>query len=502
MDRTVTVEAPCGRLTGLAQSAMLSFRGIPYAKPPVGALRWRMPEPLPPWSGTRDATQFGAAAPQASTLLAGLSGGAVGMQSEDCLYLNVWTPACDGAKRPVMVWIHGGAFALGAGHQTIYHGQHLAARGCVVVTINYRLGAFGFLALEDGASGAEGLADQIRALAWVKENIAAFGGDAGNVTIFGESAGGMSVAALLASPMAQGLFHKAIAQSGAGHIGNGHDRAARVTRAVLDALHIAPENAVRLRGVPQDALIKAQVRVMIGAREGKDARKLGALPFQPAYDNAVLPLKPIDAVRAGSAKGVPLLTGTTKEEWKLFTAAMPNFRFMSAKKLTARATRLDKDAAPAMLAAYHEGSPFARFIAIMTDKAFTIPATRLLEAQGAHASTYAYRFDWRSPLFGGYLGACHAIDLGFVFGTYGAKYARAVFGKGSAADALSNTTMDAWVAFAGTGDPSTTALAWPRYDAQTRQTMRLGDGAPRTIAAPDEARLRAWDAMPERKLGP
>jgi para-nitrobenzyl esterase len=500
----ITIETAKGRITGQRKHGLFVFKGIPFAKPPVGALRWRMPEAIEPWAGVRDATRFGPISPQAPTQIEALLGGSIGEQSEDCLYLNVWTSGCDAAKRPVMVWIHGGAFVIGAGSQGIYNGRHLAARDAVVVTINYRLGAFGFLGFADTTegrapgSGTEGLADQILALHWVKQNIAAFGGDADNVTIFGESAGGMSVSALLASPVASGLFHKTIAQSGAAHIGHDRDRTARVARAMLDLLKIAPEDAARVIDVPYGALIGAQIALLADSRDGADTRKLGSLPFQPAIDGALLPQKPIDAVREGSAKGIPLLTGSNLEEWKLFSAANPALRLMSAKGFEERATRLAKDATPDILAAYSEGSPFERFNAMMTDKVFMVPATKLLDAQSAHAPVYGYRFDWRSKLLGGMMGSCHALELGFVFGTYKEKLAGTFFGTGPVADALSNAMMESWVAFARTGNPG----AWPRYDSAPRETMIFGDGPPHMMSAPNDTRRKAWDLVPERKLGP
>jgi para-nitrobenzyl esterase len=480
----VTVDAPCGRLEGIVQGGISSFRGIPYARPPAGALRWRAPEALPPWTGVRDATRFGAACPQAPSQLDSLAGGSIGAQSEDCLTLNIWTPSLRG-KRPVMVWIHGGAFAIGAGHQSVYDGTHLASRGCVVVTINYRLGTFGFLALDGIATGAEGLFDQIAALRWVKANIAAFGGGPGNVTAFGESAGAMSVAALLAAPEAQGLFHKAILQSGAGHIGHDREHAEKVSHALLAKLGTRE----RLREIPPAALLKAQIALLLDSRTGK--LKLGGFPFQPALDT-----KPIDAIRAGAARGIAVLTGTTLEEWKLFTAVNPRLRLMTGAGFAQRARRLGKGDAD-LAAAYSEGTGFARFNAMMTDKAFMVPATRLLEAQAAYAPVYAYRFDWRSRFLGGLLGACHALELGFVFGTHNDGRNGTFFGKGLAADALSSTMMEAWTAFARTGDPG-----WARYDTASRETMIFGDGAPHIVSAPNEARRKAWDNVPERKLGP
>lgn len=505
----VTVDTALGRLGGQRKYGLFQFKGIPYAKPPIGPLRWHMPQAIEPWSGVRDATRFGPIAPQAPTQIESLMGGSIGEQSEDCLYLNVWTPGCDAAKRPVMVWIHGGGFATGAGSQGIYDGRRIASRDVVVVTINYRLGAFGFLDLADATdgrapgTGAEGLADQILALHWVKRNIAAFGGDGDNVTIFGESAGAMSVSALLASPAARGLFHKAIAESGAGHIGHDRERANRAARSVLEHLKIAPEDAARIVDVPYGALIAAQIAVIAGSFVGKDSNKLGSLPFQPAIDGVVLPQKPIDAIREGAGANIPLLTGTTLEEWKLFAAPNPALRFMTAKGFEERVTRIAKDAAPDVLAAYTEGSAYERFNAMMTDKTFAVPAIRMLEAQGAHAPVYGYRFDWRSKLLGGILGSCHGLELGFVFGTYNERRAGAFFGKGPLADALSNAMMESWVAFARTGNPATAATgAWPLYDAASRETMIFGDGPPHTISAPNDARRAAWDHVPERKLGP
>ena len=502
-------EFSAGRISGLRKDGILRFAGLPFARPPIGALRWRMPEPSEPWIGVRDATRFGPVCPQAPTQLEMLIGSTLGEQAEDCLYLNVWTPACDGVKRPVMVWIHGGAFMIGAGSQAVYNGEALAARDVVVVTINYRLGAFGFVDLRDATdgalpgSGAEGLADQILALHWVKKNISEFGGDPGNITLFGESAGGMSTAALLAAPAARGLFHKAIAQSGAAHIGYDRERAAQVACAVLDELGLSPRDVARALDVPYGAIVRAQIAVQAASREGKNGRRLGSLPFQPTIDGAILDGAPIAAIRRGAAHDVPLLTGTTREEWKLFSAANPGTRLMSAKSLSARIERLAGEAAPEMLAAYDGGSVFERFTALMTDKVFAVPCIHLLEAQGTHAPVYTYRFDWRSKLLGGIMGSCHALELGFVFGTYRERLAGAFFGTGPEADALSETMIDAWVNFARHGTPQTNLTGdWPSYDSKSRQTLIFGDGPPTLTSAPNERRRKAWEAIPERRLGP
>jgi para-nitrobenzyl esterase len=503
---TVTIEAPCGRLLGQRCGDIFNFKGIPFAKPPVGALRWRPPEPAEPWSGVRNATQFGPICPQAPTQIEALLGGTLGMQSEDCLYLNIWTPGCDSQRRPVMVWIHGGAFVIGAGSQGLYSGKHLASRDCVIVTLNYRLGAFGFVNLTDATggeapgTGTEGIADQLMALAWVKANIAAFGGDAENVTIFGESAGGMSVATLLAAPAARGLFHKAIAQSGSAFIGHSREHSARVAQVFLQELGLEGATAAaKLREMPYGALVKAQIALLADSRDGKDSRNLA---FQPTIDEALLPVRPIDAIRAGSARGVPLLSGTTKDEWRLFSAASPRIRLMSRSVFEARVRKLAGPSADEMLAAYSEGTTFDRFNALTTDRVFAVPAARTLEAQGAFAPAYAYRFDWCSRLLGGLMGSCHALELGFVFGTYNTKLAGAFFGTGPKADALAAAMIEAWTNFARCGDPSGSAALWPRYEVPARQTMIFGDGAPHTAERPNERRRLIWDTIPERKIGP
>lgn len=505
---TIGLEAPCGRLVGLRRNGISEFRGIPFARPPLGALRWRMPEPADPWAAARDATRFGPACPQAPTPFDTLLGGALRVQSEDCLSLNVCTPGPDGPQRPVMVWIHGGAFVIGAGSQSIYDGRHLAAHDVVVVSVNYRLGVFGFLDLADASGGiapgggAEGLADQLLALEWVRRNIGAFGGDASNVTVFGESAGAMAIAALLASPRAQGLFHRAILQSGAAHVGHDRERAVRVARAVLDALALSPQDAGRAVEIPAGALVKAQVAVLAAAHDSKDARKLGRLPFQPTIDGQVLALRPIDAIRQGSARGIALLTGTTRNEWKLFSAADPRLRLMSLASFETRLARIAGEATPALLKAYAEGSAFERWNALMTDRIFAVPAARLLQAQGDVAPTFAYRFDWRSRLLGGIFGSCHALELGFVFGTHGQGAPAAFFGRGPSAQALAAAMMQCWTAFARAGDPSTAITGpWPRYDDTLRATMIFGDGAPRVASALERHRIDAWTAVPDRKIG-
>ena len=497
---SATVEIAQGKLQGVARDGVLRFNGIPFAKQPVGHLRWRLPEPPEPWVGTRDASRFGNIAPQIESASGAVLGGTPGTRSEDCLYLNIQTPACDAGKRAVLVWIHGGGFVNGAGSVGTYNGKFIVPRGDVVlVTINYRLGAFGFLNLHDASggkfpgTGAEGLADQIAALTWVQRNIAAFGGDPGNVTIFGESAGGMSVGALLAAPSARGLFHKAIAQSGASDIGYARDTSAKVAHHVLEKLGSAdPSDA------PWETILGIQKDMLASPREVG----LG-MPFAPTIDGTILPKRAIDCVADGSAKGVPVMTGTTRDEWKLFTVSAANLRAMDEARLRKMTGNLVGDAAVGnLLLGYAKGTPFERWNEVMTDHSFFIPATRLLENQAAHAPVYAYRFDWTSPMMNGALGACHALELGFMFGTMRVKGAAPFFGAGAAAEELSNAMMDAWVAFAKTGNPSSEAAQWPAYDAAKRMTMIFGDGALHVASAPTEERRLAWQAIPADKIGP
>ncbi len=482
---TVTVETGLGKLAGNETEGVRSFKGIPYAQPPLGELRFRPPAPPQPWPGERDATRFGASAPQSGLMLAALPGMDVGPQSEDCLYLNVYAPAGarPGDRKPVLVWIHGGGFVIGSGSQQVYDGSGLARRGdVVVVTINYRLGVLGFLDLGepgDVAVDNAGILDQIAALRWVQEHITAFGGDPDNVTIFGESAGGMSVGTLLGCPAARGLFHKAIAQSGACHaVHANRESSSAVTAAVLSALGLSTPNVRALREIPVDKLLAAQQQVSM------QMLTMGGthlLPFQPVVDGDTLPRHPLDAIRAGNAAGVPLLIGTNRDEWNLFGFMDPELRQLDAEKIAERVQRRLPHADGAKLVAGYRASRSeadwsAIWLAIETDRVFRIPAIRLAEAQGAHApAVHAYWFTWASPGFGGLLGSCHAIEIAFVFGGLHLPGADQFVGTGPDAEALCRRTMDAWLSFARTGDPGHEDLPdWPAYDSSRRATLELG----------------------------
>lgn len=498
------VETGLGKVQGFEKDGVRVFRGLPFAKPPVGELRFRAPEKPAPWAGVRDATNYGPVSHQPPLMLAALPGMDVGEQSEDCLYLNVYVPAgaSDASPKPVMVWIHGGAFVIGAGSQSIYDGCKLARRGdAVIVTINYRLGALGFLDLgqPELAAPNAGLLDQIAALEWVRDHIGAFGGDAGNVTIFGESAGGMSVGTLLGCPAAHGLFHKAIPQSGSCQaIHADRESSTAITAAVLSGLGMATPNVRELREVPIDKLKQVQQNVSF------QLLALGGtqlLPFQPVVDGHVLPRHPLDEIREGISRDVRVLVGSTRDEWKLFGFMDPQVRQLDGDKIAERIQQRLPHADGAKIAAgYRRARPEldwpAIWIAIETDRIFRIPAIRVAEAQRAHQpDVFMYLYTWESPGFGGLLGACHAIEIPFLFGCLDLPGADKFIGSGPDAERLAERTMDAWLSFARSGDPSSDSLgAWPRYDASRRGTMELGARCG-VLDDPAGAERALWDGV-------
>jgi para-nitrobenzyl esterase len=503
---TATVHTRFGALEGLSLKGLFIFKGIPYAAPPIGGLRWMPPMPPRPWSGVRPAFEFGPVAPQLRS-----SGGfrglvAAGPQDEDCLYLNIWTPGLDDARRPVLVWIHGGVFNSGSGSLPAYDGSRLAARGdVVVVTINYRLGMLGFLNLNEvtggkiPATGNEGLLDQMAAFAWVRDNIAAFGGDSGNVTAFGESAGGMSIGCMLAMPRARGLFDKAILESGVANTAVPLDAAKDVAEAFLKKVNIAPDDADALRGIPVEKLLAAD-RELRAAMAGPDKPPRHGVTA-PVIDSVVLPTLPLAAIRRGAAAGIPLLIGTNLDEWRIFGSVKPGFLKIEERDMVRRLTPFfPAEYAPGLLAAYKnarmergEGvSPLELVSAILTDAMFRMRALQVVEAQeGLGSPVHNYLFAWKTRPLGGLLGACHLAEIGFVFGTFDEEFS----GSGPDAEALSRNIQDAWAAFARTGDPTSPGVGtWPRYGAH-RFTMILDKNC-HLEEAPYDGERRAWDAIP------
>ncbi len=425
MNQTVTnqtVTTVAGRVLGETIPNGVAFRGIPFAEPPTGAWRFRPPQPCVPWDGVRGCTVFGPICPQVHHAETGGVLAALGRlepTDEDCLFLNVWTPAVDHGLRPTMVWIHGGAYVTGSGSSELYDGASFARDGVVMVSLNYRLHAFGFLYLDelfDGAQGTGnlGILDQIAALEWVRDNIAEFGGDPDNVTIFGESAGGMSVGTLMGTPAASGLFRRAIAQSGAAQHNISRSAAGRVTERVGDLLDVAPGDWDALRAVDVKRFVALSTQ--IGGVEAAGllgSEAAGRMGFQPVIDGVTRSSRAVDLVRAGSAAGVDLMIGTNAEEWRLFIWGVP---------ASVQAFLPDPDVAPyfagsgrsvdeilKVCAASRPGQSIRDLLcAVETDQMFTIPAIRLADAQLQHTpAVWTYRFSWPTPVLDGCLGACH-----------------------------------------------------------------------------------------------
>jgi para-nitrobenzyl esterase len=493
-----------GSVRGEPAEGCIRFTGMPYARPPIGALRFRPPFAPDPWTGVFDATSPGRIAPQSPTALAGYVPGDPLEQDEDCLTINVVTPALDGGKRPVLVYIHGGAFLIGTGAGVMYRGDHLARAGVVVVTMNYRLGALGFLAHPALAAagtngfGNWGLADQRLALEWVQDHIAAFGGDPANVTVFGESAGAMSIADLLAAPAAAGLFRRAILESGS-TLAQTPAAAGAVADRFAQALGQPGISRSFLEAVPVADLLAAQAS-LLGAL-GADA----SMPFQPVVDGGLLPRHPDAVIASGTSNAAQLILGTNRDEFRLFTLGQSQLDELDdeglRELLRAYLPSDDSIAASDIVATYRDeraagDRPVSRrelFEVIAGDSVFRIPMLRLASAHARIAPTYCYRFDWESPFANLGLGACHGLELPFVFGTL-ANPVIALFSGGSpAATALGETMRAAWVSFADCGDPSATgALSWPRYELTERATVIFGPEV-RTEFGPDDAERRFWE---------
>jgi para-nitrobenzyl esterase len=502
----VIVDTAAGKVQGIDKGGVLQYRGIPYAR----TERFRAPQPVDPWVGVLDASRFGLIAPQNPSPTEAMLGGQDRPSGEDCLVLNVFTPASAGGPLPVMVWIHGGAFVAGSGNIPWYDGSNLVRNGeVVVVTINYRLGALGFLHLGHldpafAGSGANGIRDQVAALEWVRDNIAGFGGDPGNVTAFGESAGGMSIGTLLGTPAAHGLFHGAIAQSGAARHTHEPEVAEWVTEGFLAALGLSPTAAEALLSLPVDEVLRAQaaIETRVQADVGRAAGPgIGALTFQPVVEGAVLPRPPIEAIRAGSAAGVRLVAGSTADEWNLFhlrdrmNGPLTDDR---AKRRLARLVGADRvdDVVDVYRTVRPDADPDGVVCAVMTDHVFRQPAIRLAEAQLPHAPRVSmYRFDLPSTAMGGVLGACHAIELPFVFDNLDRGGVDMFLGGlDDGARGLAARTARAWTGVAHATGPAHDDLEWPDYDLDQRLTCVL-DRLVSVAADPDPQVRALWEEL-------
>ncbi|GII92460.1 carboxylesterase/lipase family protein [Sinosporangium siamense] len=460
------VKTSAGEVRGVEEDGVRRFLGVPYAAPPYGAGRFAPPRPHEPWEGVRDALSFGASPPQIP-YTKGLEKvlPSVVVPGDDMLNVNIWTPSgAEGA--PVMVWMYGGGLTRGSNAIATYDGRAFARDGVVLVSVNYRIGAEGFSVLSDAPANL-GLADQLAALRWVRENIAAFGGDPARVTVFGQSAGGGTVAALLAHPEASVLMAGAIVMSGP--IGPGGGDSGKITELMAADLGI-PRTREAFAAVSPEDLLACQTRVMGGAT---------ALSGGPGFGGVVgqepLPVDPGAALLAGAGKDIPLMLGYTAEEARLWLAPTG----LKITWLLLLAARLKLKIPRKAVRLYYRNRPGATagdvFGALVTDLMLRVPKNNLADARSGR--TWMYEFAWKSPVLG--LGAAHALELGFVFDTLDSADAEAFAGPGRP-QALADEMHAAWVRFAATGDPG-----WAEWDA-SRPVMTFDSPGSRVVHAPRE----------------
>jgi len=485
-----TVTTSAGRIRGYIDNGVNVFKGVPYGGSTAGAGRFMPPQKPQPWTGVRDAFEFGGRAPQ---FVGGepeemLSTDPREAQSEDCLMLNVWTPKPgNGQRRPVMVWFHGGGFASGSGSYTIYSGQELARKHDVVaISVNHRLNIMGYLYLANfggkwASASNVGMLDNVRALEWIKENIAAFGGDPNNVTIFGQSGGAGKVSTLMAMPAAKGLFHRAIAQSGAALTATPEAQAIKTTEQVLQKLGIKPDQLEQLQTRPLQEILEA-MRPPAGARGGGPGG--GGLNFGPVLDGKSLPTNQFDPTAPALSASVPFLTGTTATETTFFT---PDARLhqIDEAELKARVKTLVRGSdaeAEKIIALYRKNQPgrdnIDLFLRIDTDNSFfrqgvETQAERKAAQRGG--PVYVYRFEYYSPVREGRLKAMHCMEIPFAFDNLAAG--KVYTGTSAAAQRIADQMSAAWVAFARTGNPNHKGIpSWTAFNADERQTMVFGAG--------------------------
>lgn len=481
---TPVVQTATGRVRGCWKEGVAMFLGIPYATPPVGSLRFAAPRPHPGWSGVLDAVDAGPAAPQPASVLEPVLGTLRINQSEDCLSLNIWTPGQDGGPFPVLLWIHGGGYGTGAGSLPWYSGEEFARNGrLVVVTINYRLGALGYLYLsgpgrDSGGNGNFGLRDQIAALQWVRDNIASFGGDPDRITVAGQSTGAHAVAALMASPAARGLFRRAILQSPPlGFLPVYPPKANRIAGIFLGALGLGPGTAAELRYASVEKIIAAQQSAARRERTFADITPA----FGPVVDGDVLPEPPMEALEAGAGSDVDLLIGTTHDEMTAFFAFDPAMqqarraRVVIAMRSTCGRSS-SEDIYGAYAAARADATPADILTDFATDLIFRIPGIQLAEHRAAQGRpAYMYRFDWQSPVCS--LRACHCLELPFCFHNF-AEWQNAPMLQGAdpaGLELVSQQVHRAWMSFIQSGDPNHADLpSWTPYETPRRATMCFG----------------------------
>ncbi len=503
-------ETTSGRIRGTNDAGVNIFKGIPYGGLVEGTGRFAPPSDPIPWAGVRDALAFGHRAMQdddafglAPELLELLALREPQPMNENCLVLNVWTPALnDGVKRPVMFWCHGGAFIAGSGASPWYEGASLCRKGdVVVVTINHRLGAFGYLHLEDlggdefASSGNVGMLDIVAALAWVRDNIASFGGDAGNVTIFGESGGGAKVSVVMAMPAAHGLFHKAIMQSGPAVEMMSRDDATRTAHQVLAELGLESARVADLRKVSAAQLLQAQMGVLrkISSMSFANRRRVG---FNPVIDGKHLPLGPFEPVAPAISAHVPLMIGTNKDEMTLFFGLSPWLDQLGEEAMRDRVRMFVGERGETVLDTYRRARPRDTnrdlMLAIATDAAMRIPSLITADRKVAQhaAPVVVYMFTLETPVLGGVLKSPHALEIPFVFDTVESS---ALTGDSPGRFPLADRMSRTWIQFARSGDPNNNSIPrWPAYSLEHRPTM-IFDDLCRVEDDPYRAERLAWN---------
>ena len=506
------VETASGRIRGLTARGVHIFKGIPYGASTEGANRFMPPRKPEPWSGVREATAYAGRSPQVAAgpqrpELATVWGPVDTLPvGEDCLTLHVWTPGLDNGRRPVMVWLHGGAFSYGSANSPRYDSTNLAARNdVVVVAINHRLNIFGHLDLSAvggerfAQSGNAGVLDLVAALEWVREHAARFGGDPGNVTIFGQSGGGGKASALLAMPRAKGLFHKAIIQSGASVRFAERERTTRLADAVLKHLGLRPDQLDALQALPLERLQEAVAPAQKTLPRPRQPL-LDRYNFGPVIDGSLLPQQPFDPGAPAASDDVPIMIGGTKDEASIFYShddVVWN-RGVTEDELRTRIAAVAGDATDALLAYYKRRDPAAsptdRLITMLTMSNFAVRSLLLAERKAARgkAPVWTYDFAWETPGWGGRLKAPHSVDVPFVFDTVhviGAQHQK------PGIEALAGRVSGTWAAFARTGAPANPAIpAWPAYDAAKRATMVFDDQC-RVVNDPDGEVRPIWSKV-------
>jgi para-nitrobenzyl esterase len=512
-----TVETANGKVRGRSIAGIHSFLGLRYGASTEGRDRFMPPQKPQPWTGIQDAFSYGNSAPQSNPALHGdpllrsdigrLIAGTDGTpppESEDCLFLNMWTPGVnDNGKRPVMFWLHGGGFSTGSDSSALFIGANLARRGDVVVVgINHRLGALGFTHLGDLGgeafvhSGNVGMLDAVAALAWVRDNIGRFGGDPDRVMIFGESGGGQKVSMLLGSPPAKGLFHRAVIESGPGPKMMERDRATEIARMLLAEVGLDAKRVTELQSLPLEKIMAAQfavtakLRGMAGIIDG----------FAPVLDPTVLPAHPFYPHATQVSADVPVIIGNNRTEMTLF--ADPAAFSLDETGMKTRVKGMLGEHADEVIQAYQHANPQATpsdlFFLIWTDDPTTIYSNNIAERRAAlgKAPTYRYRFDWETPALGGRLKSPHTLEMPFVFDNV--QVAPGLTGGASPeAVALAARVSEAWIAFATRGDPNSKKSAlppWPAYDSARRATMLFNNDS-KVVIDPSEEQRRIMDRI-------